>query len=178
MTTIATSWGNFRVATGRPCDAVVVMQSAFDRFSSDTLTLPVLSQTLSMIGHCQNSTGGSATGMMPWRFAEESRQLASVRLMFDTLKRFAPNPASVRPIKKVVLKELTTALERYKPGEVRVAEAAKVINSNDALFAQLNNVVSGYAVPLCGSSVQVPQRNVESIQRSLQSLRLSASTCS
>lgn len=175
-TRIGANWSGFKLATSRPCEAVMIMKTVADR-SSTRLFPPFLGQTLNMIGGCHGLPTSTPAAAMPWRAAEETRQVAAVRLMTELLQRYAADAAALRPVRKHVVLELLNAFERHKAGTIKAVEAAKTIKENDVLFRHLNQFTSNFFNPLCGRTNTLPRRSTEDISRTLVALRAQVADC-
>ena len=84
---------------------------------------------------------------MVWRRPYETRQLASVRLIGETLSHFAVKPELLRPQRRGVIAVVATAFEAYSnnDGPLAMAASAKVIVSDDGLYDFLKSFTTKYA---------------------------------
>lgn len=175
---VATTWSAFRLNTGRACEAVVSMQSLFEKFSYKNVSPSVISQTLNMVVRCLQMPGNLASAVMPWLMKNETRQTASVRLMMEILDAYGGDPTTLSPVRRAVIRELTTAFELYTTKVVRISEAARAIKGNKELFGRLSQFVGKFVVPWCGQQkISQPRNDAKAIQRTLVDMRSLITTC-
>lgn len=175
--TIGANWSAFKLATSRPCQAAMIMKTLADKSSARPLPPTYLGQTLNMVGSCHGLATSWQAGAMPWRAAEETPQVAAVRLMNELLERYAADVTVLRPVRKHVALELVNAFERYHAGAIKAVDAARTINENDVLFRHLTQFVPRFFDPLCGKANPLPKRNAEEITKTLKALRSQVADC-
>jgi hypothetical protein len=178
-TQIAANFANFRKASGRPCGAAETMQDLFDHFSNFSLQGELIFQTLDMVVACQQIGDSTPIGLMPWRKTFETRQAASIRLINETLDHFVQNPRSLAGQGKLIILDVTTALESYSNniGPVALDDVARAIYADNTVFGFLKLFVGSYVTAWCGKTVGVPQHTTASIAHTLSALRQAAMTC-